>query len=164
VPEIKTSLGSLKDPDAAKLPLRQVVPEGKYDSVIMKVDHGVTKTIPPLTKISVEFQIIKHADGADGADACKGRRVWQDFVLENAPDADPFMVQLRRRSLVQLLEAASCAYTEEGFNTDHLLGRTVKITVIHRKGSQPGADGSVPTFANVREIDMAEKLSEDNTV
>jgi hypothetical protein len=48
--------------------------------------------------------------------------------------------------------------------SDHLLTKTVKITVRHRNGTQVDEDGKLPVFTNVVKVDLAEDVDPDSLV
>jgi hypothetical protein len=110
--------------------------------------------------MSVEFQIL-HNDKKEETEA--GRRVFQDYILEKDP-AKPDLNAQRRWELRMLLDAAGVPYTDEGFNTDHLLTKTVKITVRHRNGTQVDEDGKLPVFTNVVKVDTTEEIKDEDLV
>lgn len=161
MPEVKVTLDSLTDESAKVAPLREPVPPGVYQAVIMAAPLGVTKGPPVLQKISVEFQILFNDE--DKGDAQSGRRVYQDYLLEKIP-GNPSFTQQRRYELVQLLEACGVPYTENSFNTDHLVNKVVKITVRHRKGKAEKQGDPIPVFANVAKVDTAEDVAEGDLV
>lgn len=161
MPEVKVKHDKLTDPDAAnKPPKRDPVAPGVYVAIIMAAPMGVTKGAPPLSKMSVEFQIL-HNDKNDALE--QGRRVFQDYILEKDPATADLNAQ-RRWELRMLLDAAGVAYTDDGFNTDHLLTKTVKITVRHRNGKQVDEEGKLPVFTNVVKVDTAEEISDEDLV
>jgi hypothetical protein len=161
MPVVKTNHDKLTDPNAAlKPPKRDPVAPGVYISLIMAAPMGVTKGAPPLNKMSVEFQIL-HTDKNDPLEA--GRRVFQDYILEKDP-AKPDLTAQRRWELRMLLDACGVAYTDDGFNTDHLLTKTVKITVRHRNGTQVDEDGKLPVFTNVVKVDTTEEIKDEDLV
>lgn len=161
MPEIKTNHDKLTDPNALqKPPKRPPVAAGVYVAIIMAAPLGVTKGSPPLNKISVEFQIL-HSEKNDETEA--GRRVFQDYILEKDPSKADLNAQ-RRWELRMLLDAAAVAYTDDGFNTDHLLTKVVKITVRHRNGTQVDEDGKLPVFSNVVKVDTTEEIRDEDLV
>jgi hypothetical protein len=161
MPEVKVNHDPLTDPNAKnKPPKREPVAPGVYIATIMAAPLGVTKGAPPLTKMSVEFQIL-HSEKNDQAEA--GRRVFQDYILEKDPTKTDLNAQ-RRWELRMLLDAAAVPYTDGGFNSDHLLTKTVKITVRHRNGTQVDEDGKLPVFTNVVKVDLAEDVDPDSLV
>jgi hypothetical protein len=163
MPEVKVTHNKLTDPDAAnKPPRRPPIVEGDYIAVIMAAPLGVTKGTPPLNKVSVEFQILHTADERKDTSE-SGRRVFQDYVLE--PDAaKPDLSAQRRWELRMLLDSAKVPYTDDGFNTDHLVTKTVKITVIHKKGDKVDDDGKPLMFTNIKKVDTAEEISDEDLV
>lgn len=161
MPEVKVKHDKLTDPDAAtKPPKRDPVAPGVYIALIQAAPMGVTKGSPPLSKMSVEFQLL-HNDKNDTAEA--GRRVFQDYILEKDPTKTDLNAQ-RRWELRMLLDAAGVPYTDDGFNTDHLLTKTVKITVRHRNGTQVDEDGKLPVFTNVVKVDTTEEIKDEDLV
>lgn len=161
MPEVKVKHDKLTDPDAAnKPPRRDPVAPGAYIAVIMGAPMGVTKGAPPLNKVMVEFQIL-HNEKMETAE--QGRRVFQDYILEPDPGKPDLNAQ-RRWELRMLLDAAGVVYTDDGFNTDHLLTKTVKITVRHRNGTQKDEDGRLPVFTNVVKVDTTEEIKDEELV
>jgi len=161
VPEVKINHDKLTDPNASqKPPKREPVPPGVYIATIMAAPMGVTKGSPPLNKISVEFQIL-HDDKNVATEA--GRRVFQDYILEKDPAKTDLNAQ-RRWELRMLLDAAGVVYTDDGFNTDHLMTKTVKITVRNRNGTQQDEDGKYPVFTNVVKVDTTEEIRDEDLV
>lgn len=168
MPVVKVTHPDITDEDAKKPPKRDPVPEGDYAAIIMKAPAGATKASEksptPLAKIAVEFQIL-YAIAKDGStdDALKGRRVFQDFVLE--PDETmPDLSKRRAYELVMLLDATSVAYTKTEFNSDHLISKSVKITVKHREGDKKDDEGDFPIFTNVTRIDTLASADSDDLV
>jgi len=161
MPEVKIKHDKITDQDATtKPPKRDPVAPGVYIATIMGAPMGVTKGAPPLSKMSVEFQIL-HNDKNDATEA--GRRVFQDYILDKDPVKTDLNAQ-RRWELRMLLDAASVPYTDESFNTDHLPTKTVKITVRHRNGTQVDEDGKLPVFTNVVKVDTTEEIKEEDLV
>jgi len=162
MPAVKVNHDKITDPDATtKPPKREPVPPGVYVALIMAAPLGVTKGTPPLDKVMVEFQILHGESASETAQA--GRRVYQDYILEKDP-AKPDLNAQRRWELRMLLDAAAVAYTDDGFNTDHLMNKTVKITVRHRNGTQPDEDGKLPVFTNVVKVDTTEVIRDEDLV
>jgi hypothetical protein len=159
MPEI-TVKHNVKD---AQPPQREVIPTGTYHSNIIKVTPGLTNFEPKLQTISIEYSITKTADGSvvndEPADKYAGRSVYQDYILE--PGTKPFANQREAFRLQQLMAATKCPYKPlEGgmisFNTDHLLGKGVKITVTQRPGKKREGDdpkAPLPLFNNVDRVD-----------
>lgn len=161
MPEVKINHDKLTDPGAAtKPPKRDPVSPGVYVAIIMAAPLGVTKGAPPLNKMSVEFQIL-HNDKNETHEA--GRRVFQDYILEKDAAKSDLNAQ-RRWELRMLLDAAGAPYTDAGFNSDHLLTKTVKITVRHRNGTQRDEEGLLPVFTNVVKVDTAEEIKDEDLV
>jgi hypothetical protein len=165
MPEVKVTHAGLKGDDAKVAPKRTPVPEGLYHAIIMSASLRTTKGSPPLQKVSVEFQILFGVDeGSEAHDETQqGRRVYQDYILE-ADERWPDISDQRRYELRQLLDATEIPFTDDGFNTDHLINKSVKVTVRHRKGSEADSDGNLPIFTNVVKVDTAETVSADDLV
>jgi hypothetical protein len=162
VPKVKVKHAGITDSDAKKPPKREPVPEGDYAAIIMKAVPGGTRSNPPLSKVAVEFQILYEIkeDGSKD-DTIKGRRVFQDFILE--PDESmPDLSERRRYELVMLLDATGVEYDDEGFDSDHLGNKTTVITVKHRQGNKPDDEGNLPTFTNVTKIDALSEGDDDD--
>lgn len=160
MPDVRVTHDSLSSDDAATPPKREVIPVGTYVALIQDVKPGSTQGTPPLAKITVEFNILHDENGDD---KLQGRRVFQDFILEKESNRES-LNQARRYELRQLLDATETPYTDEGFNTDHMLNRTVVITVRHRKGKPRNAEEEKdpPIFTNVTKIDTAEEVTDDD--
>jgi hypothetical protein len=128
---------------AATQPVRQVVTPAIYEALIANVVQGVATTKPPREKITIEFQIVNRFEDKD--EAFKGRRVYQDFLIEPGGDDKDAREAWR---LKQALAATGTVYRQEGeitiFNTDHLLGKSVKIEVKIREGKLSEADMAKP--------------------
>jgi hypothetical protein len=162
MPEVKVNHDKLTDPEAAtKPPKREPIKPGVYIAIIQAAPMGVTKGSPPLAKMSVEFQILHAAEKGDTSEA--GRRVFQDYILEKDPSKTDLNAQ-RRWELRMLLDATGVPYTDNGFNTDHLVTKTVKITVRHRNGTQVDEDGKLPVFTNVVKVDTADDIKDEDLV
>ena len=164
MPEVNVTHDALSGEDATTAPKREPVPPGLYKAVVMSCPLGTTKGAPPLQKISAEFQII-HLIGENKEidDKDSGRRVYQDFILEKDPSY-PSLDSVRRYELRMLLDATGTPFTDKGFNTDHIVNKSVVITVRHRTGRQPDEHGNLPVFSNVVKIDTAEEVNEDDLV
>lgn len=166
MPEIKVK-HNVKD---AQKPLRTLVEEAEYEALIANVSEGTTNQSPPRLKITIEYQILKRI--ADGNETFKGRRIYQDYVIEPAGDDNDAREAWR---LKQVLEATKCKYdvVEDTtvFNTDHLVGKPVKIEVTKRNGKLKPEDlakpveqrPAVPQFNNVNRVDSL-TVNEDNLV
>lgn len=154
----------INDPDAKIPPKRTPVPAGQYAAIIASVKSGATKK--HLAKITVEYQLLYGITEADPhSEIHKGRRVWQDYVLE--PDDDyPDISQRRRFELRQLLDECDVTIDDDGsFDTDHLDQKPVVITVRHRPGSEKDPDtGEVPVFTNVVRVESSEQVAEDDLI
>lgn len=158
--EVKVTHPDLGSDDAKIPPKREPVPVGDYNAIIMAALVGTTNFAPPLIKVSVEFQIL-YPWGNPEDEAMRGRRVFQDYVLEHDPTNEELSAQ-RRYELRMLLDATNTPVSKEGtFNTDHLLQKPVKITVRHRRGKPRGADEPTPIFANVSKVDSAVEATDD---
>lgn len=160
MPEIKVK-HNLNQAD--KLPPRQALPAGMYEALIAAVQPGLTKDA--LQKFTIEYRIVKKLDG-EAADV-GGKRVFQDYVIEQSTDAERNAREAYR--IRQLLDATTVTYTEESpgcftFNSDHLVTRACKILVTVRPGNKPNADGVTLYFNNVTRVDTAEKLNESDVV
>lgn len=154
----------INDPDAKVAPKRTPVPPGQYAALIVRVATGATKK--HLAKITVEYQLLYGITEADPHDlAHKGRRVFQDYVLE-PDDSYPDISQQRRYELRMLLDACDAEIDADGaFDTDDLDQQSVIITVRHRPGSTPDPDtNEVPIFTNVVRVESAEQVPEDEIV
>lgn len=159
MPEI-TVKHNVKD---ATPPQRETLPSGTYHATIVKVTPGLTNFEPKLQTISIEYSIVKTAAGSivndEKEDKYNGRSVYQDYILE--PGAKEFTNQREAFRLQQLMAATKCPYKSlEGgqisFNSDHLLTKGVKITVVQRAGKKrPGDDpkAPIPIFNNVDRVD-----------
>lgn len=157
MPDVKVTHDSLKDPTAKDPPPRDPVAPGTYVALITSAVLGVTKGVPLLQKVTVQFQLL-HMEKEDGTsdDTYQGRVVYQDYILEKDPSAHKERNQQRRYELVQLLDATNTPYNDDGFNTDHLANKNVKILVKHRAGTKADAEGKIPIFANVAKVDTTE--------
>jgi len=164
VPEVKITHPSITSDDAKTAPKREPVPAGTYHAVVVSAPAGATRHHPPLAKVSVEFQIL-FSVGDNGAhdETHQGRRVYQDYILE-PEESKPDMSEIRRYELRMLLDAAEVEYTDSGFNTDHLINKTLVITVRHRKGNKQNDDGTFPIFTNVVKVDTAKSVDEADLV
>lgn len=156
MPQVKVTHDSLSSDNAKEAPRREPVPPGEYVAVIAAAPLGVTKGQPPLQKLSVEFHILYGCTEPKDT-THEGRHVYQDFILEKDPRM-PDLSQQRRRELRMMLDATGVAFSDDGFNTDHLVTKVVRITIRHRRGKQPDADGNLPTFTNVVKVDTAETV------
>lgn len=156
MPQVKVTHDSLSSNTAREAPRREPIPPGDYVAVIAAAPLGVTKGTPPLTKISVEFHIL-YACTEPKDTTHEGRHIYQDYILEKDPRT-PDLSQQRRRELRMMLDATGVSFTDEGFNTDHLVTKVVKISVKHRRGKQPDEDGNLPVFTNVVKVDTAETV------
>jgi hypothetical protein len=170
MPEI-TVKHNVKD---ATPPEREVLPSGSYHALIIKVTPGLTGFEPKLQTISIEYQIVKTADGSivndEKDDKYHGRSVYQDYILE--PGTKAFSNQREAFRIQQLMAATRCPYkTLDGgqitFNTDHLISKGVKITVTQRAGKKrPGDDpkAPIPIFNNVDRVDSEQEVAAEDMV
>lgn len=163
MPEVKVTHKNITGEETKTAPKREPVPPAEYVAMIMAAPQGVTRGAPPLMKISVEFQIMYRAE--DKNEEQQGRRVFQDYVLEDDP-SNSDMSKQRAYELRMLLDATGVPYNDAGFNTDHLIGKTAKVTIRHRTGrpdpANPGAP--VPVFSNVVKVDTTETVNTDELV
>lgn len=161
MPVVKIKHQNIKGDDATKPPKRDPVPEGDYAAIIMKAPLKATNHKPPLAKVVVEFQLI-YAINEDGTkdETIKGRRVFQDFILEPA-ETMPDMSATWLYELRMLLDATNVEFTDEGFDSDHLVSKSVRITVKNRPGD-PDDDGFPRVFSNVKKIDSLEGSADDD--
>lgn len=155
-------------------PQREVLPSGVYFANIVKVTPGKTNFEPPLLKLTIEFQVTKTDPGSivneEKDDKYTGRAVFQDYVLEPSPNA--FHTANEAFRMQQLMAATKCPYKEnEGggitFNTDHLMGKAVKITVNQRAGKANAGDPPdtpLPLFNNVVRVDSTVVVDDDSLV
>lgn len=160
--EVKVTHPDLKSDDAKVPPKRELIPEGEYQAIIMQVAVGMTKADPPKQKISVEFQILFGVKTPED-ETLRGRRVFQDYVLEHDP-SNLEISALRRHDLRMLLDAAAIPFTDAGFNTDHLVNKPVKIMVRHRRGQPRSPEEPTPIFANVTKVDSAEEPDAEDLI
>ena len=147
----------------AQPPQREVLPSGDYHAIILKVTPGFTNFEPKLQMISIEYQITRTADGSivndEPADKYQGRSIFQDYIIERG--TKEFSNQQNAFRIQQLMSATGCPHKDlDGgqisFNTDHLIGKGVKITVNQRAGKlKPNVDPRtpVPIFNNVDRVD-----------
>jgi len=158
---VRVTHHGLTSDEATKPPLRNPVEPGEYKVKIVRAEASITRSSPPLTKVTVEFSII-HGIGEDGeaVDKEAGRRLFQDYILDPDPNY-PGLDEVRVYELRQMLDATHIEYTDEGFDTDHLNGLLVNVKVKHRKGKTPDEDGRIPVFANVYHVDECADQSAD---
>lgn len=150
--------------DAKQAPKREPIPPGKYNAIIMNVSAGSTKHQTPLSKVSVEFQIVHQVlDDGETDDIHKSRRVYQDYILEDDPSM-PDLSEQRRYELRCLLDACDVDFDDDGFDTDDLKEKPVIITVRHREGNQLDDDGNKRIFTNVVKVDSAEEITSEQLV
>jgi hypothetical protein len=160
VPQVNIKHQNIKGDGAKKPPKRDPVPEGTYAAIIMKAPLKATNHDTPLAKIAVEFQLL-YTINEDGSkdDSIKSRRVFQDFILE-PDDAMPDMSATWLYELRMLLDATGVEFTDEGFNSDHLVNKSVRITVKQRSGGLDD-DGEPRIFTNVKKIDSLDGSADD---
>jgi hypothetical protein len=166
MPEVAIKHPAMDSEDAKKAPKREPVDPGEYAAVIVNAPLGVTRGVPPLQKISVNFQLI-HKINEDGSIEAKwaGRRVFQDYILEPDP-SNSFLDEQRRYELRMLLDASGIVYTPTSFNNEHLDNKPVRIVVRHRTGKEKDEDGKLMVFSNVVKVDCpaSEAGSDDDLV
>lgn len=154
----------IKDPDAKIPPKRTPVPAGQYAAIIASVRSGATKK--HLAKITVEYHLLYGITETEPHDEThKGRRVWQDYVLE-PDDSYPDISQRRRFELRQLLDECDVEIDDDGaFDTDHLDQKPIVITVRHRPGTEKDPDtGEYQVFTNVVRVASPEQVDADDLV
>ena len=162
--KVKVTHPGMTSKEAKTAPKREPIPPGKYAALIMNVNQGSTNHQTPLSKVSVEYQIL-HAMSEEGQhdETHRGRRVYQDYILEHDPSM-PDLSEQRRWELVMLLDACNADYDDDGFDPDHLKEKSVHITVRHREGNKVDDEGNKRIFSNVVKVDTAEEVSEDDIV
>lgn len=167
MPEIAVDL-NVRD---AEEPKRDALPSGDYHAVILKADPKTNKD--NLSAIGLEFSVLKTDTESilTGDDELKyaGRSVWQDFVL--AKGKTDFITQRNAFRLQQLLAATKCPhkFQDNGgvkFNTDHLLGKAVVISVTCSTGKPDPLNPKkeIPIFNNVDKIDVAIDPNAENMI
>jgi len=128
---------------ATQPPARPAIPPAIYEALIANVTDGMTTMSPPRMKITIEYQLVKRAE--DGNEEFKGRRVYQDYIIE--PGGNDMDAREAWR-LKQVLDAVKCVYRMEDeqtiFNTDHLIGKYVKIDVRKRIGKLKPEEMALP--------------------
>lgn len=155
---------SITSDEAKEAPKREPVPVGDYHAIIMNVMEGATRHENPLSKISVEFQVLFAVDEEGNQDDTHaGRRVYQDYILEEA-EGMPDMNEQRRYELVMLLDGCGVEYDDDGFDTDHLKEKTVVITVRHRTGNSKDDEGNPRIYTNVVKVDSTEAVAEGDVI
>jgi hypothetical protein len=151
----------LTNPESKKMPPRTPIPNGVYNSLIVNVQGGLTKTTPSLNKLTVEFQILYQSETHD--EGFKNRRVFQDYVLE--PGANDETNLLRRAQLVQLLDATGTQYDDAGFDDDDLKNKPCRITIRSKAGKEKDQmTGETIVFSNVVMVDTAEEINKDSII
>lgn len=170
MPEI-TVKHNVKD---AQPPQREIIPSGLYHALIIKVTPGLTNFEPKLQTISIEYQITETDPGSvvneEPIDKYKGRSVYQDYILE--PGTKAFANAQEAFRMQQLMAATKCPHRPlEGgmiaFNTDHLLGKPVKITVIQKTGKLKTGDDPkkpLPVYNNVDRVDSQVEVADEELV
>lgn len=152
----------LNDPKAGEVPVREVLPLGKYVAKIVDIKAGLTRQQPPQPKMSIEFMILHTARSVDANGVCtneggdrslSGKRAFQDYLLnpEVRGDGNDFNTYRLRG----LLSACQIPVVNNSFDATPMVGKDVLITITHRFGN-PDANGKVPTFANVDGVDRVE--------
>lgn len=137
----------LNSPEAGAPPTREILPKGDYIAKIVDIKSGLTKQQTPQPKMIVEFMVLSDVDGVR---SFSGKRVFQDYMLNPEVRGDGNDVHTYR--LRGLLSACGIPIQNNSFNAQPMIGMDVKITVDHRFGN-PGADGKIPTFTNVKSVD-----------
>jgi hypothetical protein len=152
--KVKTTYENLAGEEATKPPVRKPVAAGQYLAAIIAVALGATRGAKPLSKMTVQYQIIHRIEeGKEPSLDEAGRRVFQDYILE---DDGGEMSELRRFDLRQLLDAAQVPFDDNSFDTDDFLTephKKVVITVKHREGAEVDENGEKRIFANVTKVD-----------
>lgn len=169
--KVKVGHTNVTGDEAKKPPKRDPVDAGWYNALIVAATLATTTKSPILTKVAVQFQILSRLpdDGEDklpdGVNSEKdaGRRVFQDYILEPDPTM-PQMNEQRRYELRCLLDAAEAKFDDDGFDTDDLIDKPVKIKVTNRAGNKVGEDGEVPIFSNVRKVESLATVEADDLV
>lgn len=127
----------------SKKPVREPVPEAEYLVRVVSAQEGKTREQKPRLMLRVEF-VVLHDKDLD--DTYKGRRIWQNYILEAREGDDSGDVS--RKLLTQLLDAVKASYTEKTFDSEDLLHNKCWVRVRHRKG-KPDGDDVRRTHANV---------------
>lgn len=162
--KVKVTHKNLTSPDATTAPKREPVPPGPYHATIVGAAEGATKHSTPLHKISVVFQILFGvAEDGTHDESCIGRRVYQDYIIEDDPSM-PDLSEQRRYELRMLLDATGIPFDDEGFDLDDLKEKTVVITVRHREGSKLDDEGNKMVFTNVVKVDSTEQVDDSDLV
>ena len=162
--KVKITHPDIKGDDAKVAPKREPVPEGKYAALITKAGVGTTKGDPPLVKVSVAFQLLHGITEENEHDEThSGRVVFQDYILEH-DESMPSLSEQRRYELRGLLDATNVEVDDDdSFDPEHLKEKNVIITVRHRTGNQKDPDtGQFPVFSNVKKVDTAEAVNEED--
>jgi len=161
MPQVRVAHPNITSDEAAKVPERTLIEPGDYAALIMSVNLGMTRTAKPLAKITVEMQILRSFDDSK-ATVFAGRRVYQDYILEPDESMEDLSKQ-RAHELRMLLDATGIPFNDEGFNTDHLIAKSVKITIKHRMGRPDPADLAkpVPVYMSVSKVDTLAHISSD---
>lgn len=155
---IKHNVKDAKEPD------RDILPDAVYHAIIMKCTNGETNFTPALKTIQLEFSIVKTAAEcvAAGDEDTKytGRSVYQDYIIE--PGTKTFANQNEAFRMQQLVSATGIPHKvyDEGqisFNTDHLIGKGVKITVAHRSSKPNPNDPKAP----IRQFNKVDRIESE---
>lgn len=169
MPEI-TVKHNVKD---AEPPKREIIPSGCYHATIVNVVPGLTKFLPALRCITIEYSIVRTEDGSavndEPLDKYAGRSVFQDYVLEKG--TREFSNQQEAFRFQQLMAATACPHKmldggQISFNTDHLLTKGVRIYVTSRAGKADPADPKkpIPMYNNVDRIDSEKEVDVEDLV
>lgn len=155
----------LTSDEAAKPPARELPDPGQYLSGIKGTNLGIVKgSAPPIRKLTVEFEL-KHQvlDDARTDEKWKGKRVWQDYILEDDP-SQPALNPQRLYELRMLLDATETAYDDDGFDPDDLKAKECMIWIKVKQASQKQGQKieDVPFFTNVHKVDTAKKIDADS--
>lgn len=145
----------LTSDDAAKAPPREMPENGEYLAKIVGVTGGVTKGIPPLKLINVDWQLV-HQILEDKKTSTKwqGKHVWQNMILEHDA-SNPQWNSQRLYEIRMLVDATKIDYDDDGFDPDHLVGKTARIWIKSKRGEpQPGQSiEEAPVFTNIYKYD-----------
>lgn len=163
--KVQVKHNNITGEDAKQAPKKEPIPIGRYHALTMKVGTGVTNHKPiPFQKISVEYQLIARIEEeGELNEEQKGRRVYQDYILE-ADESRPELSEQWRYELVSLLDACGAEYDDDGFDTDDISQKQVIITVRHREGDKVNEDGEKMIFTNVKKVESAEQVNEDDLI
>ena len=148
----------LNSPEAGAPPVREVLPKGDYIAKIVDIKSGLTKQQTPQPKMVVEYMILSDVEGVR---SFSGKRVFQDYMLNPEVRGDGNDVHTYR--LRGLLSACNIPIVNNSFNAQPMIGTDVRITVDHRFGN-PGMDGKIPVFTNVKQVDRVASNSENEDI